>query len=67
MVRCIQHPEREAEYVMEVFPDRLKFWHPQKQVVSFEWKLQFVRRVQYHNKTGKVEIEVGRYMMSKLR
>lgn len=61
LVRCPQHPEREGEYIMELCPDKLKLWHPQKQTIAFEWKLQSVRRAQYHNRSGKVEVEVGRY------
>ena len=64
LVRSPQHPEREGEYVLEVCLDKIKMWHPLKQKISFEWKLQAIRRVQYHNKIGKIEIEVGRQVIT---
>ncbi len=60
LIRSPQHPEREGEYVLEICKDRIKLWDQRKQKISFEWKLQAVRRAQYYNKVGKVEIEVGR-------
>lgn len=60
LIRCREHPEREREYVLEFCVDGIKFWLPQTNTVSFEWKIKSIRRAQYHNNVGKVEIEVGR-------
>ena len=63
LIRCREHPEREREYVLQFYVDGIKFWLPETNTVSFEWKIKSIRRAQYHNNVGKVEIEVGRLVI----
>lgn len=62
IVKCQEHLDLEGDHVIQFSsPGQLKVWGMDGQL-QWEWLLQDVRRVYYHQSSDQLEIEVGRYV-----
>ena len=61
-MECQERRDLEGDHVIQFSsPGQLKVWGMDGQL-QWEWSLQEVRRVHYHQTSDQLEIEVGRYV-----